>query len=235
MNNNYITAMMDGKTVLPRQANFINRVLARFGATTRLINPWGNGRMCQRMNLFHLLSQTLAYKVPGDVVELGPYLGQSAALLAKVMAEYEPERELHVYDAFLVPHSISTLKQNFQRVGAKIPGIHTGWIQETVPSELPEKICFAHIDVGSRISPDLQPLVHYCLEHIYPRLAEGGICVLQSYCDPAVRGNLSPYHRPAVKAAADEFFRDKPEEMYVLYAGDFLIHAHGYFRKQAAD
>ena len=58
--------------------------------------------------------------------------------------------------------------------------------------------------------------------------------MLQSYCNPEIRGNLDPYHRPAVKAAADEFFRDKPEDMYVLYAGDFLIHSHGYFRKQAS-
>ncbi len=213
MHNIYITEMMDKKTALPRKANFLNRALARLGATTRLINPWGNGRMCQRMNLFHLLSQTLAYKVPGDVVELGPYLGQSAALLAKVMEEYEHARHLHVYDAFLIPGSIETLKENFRRVEATIPEIHKGWIQDTVPAELP---------------------VQYCLEHVYPRLSEGGICVLQSYCDPAIRGNLEPYHRPAVKAAADEFFRDKPEEMYVLYAGDFLIHAHGYFRKQVS-
>lgn len=241
MHNMYITEMMDRKTALPRAAQIINRLLNRFNVKLQLVSPWGNGRMCQRMNLYHLISQVLAYDVPGDVVELGPYLGQSASLLAKVMQEFqehqeypEPQRTLHVYDAFLVKNSIDILKQNFNRVGAPIPEIYAGWIQDTVPDKLPDQISFAHIDVGSRISPELKPLVLHCLEHVYPRLSEGGVCVMQSYCDPAIRGQRSGYHRSGVKAAADEFFRDKPENMYVLYSGDFLIHSHGYFRKQAS-
>lgn len=233
MDNMYITEMMDRKTVLPRYAALANRVLAKLGMKTRLVSPWGNGRMCQRMNLYHLVNEVLAYDVPGDVVELGPYLGQSAALLGKVIDEYEPRRTLHVYDAFLVPNSIQILKRNFARLGATIPEIYSGWIQETIPDKLPDQISFAHIDVGSRISPELAPLVYHCLEHIYPRLSPGGVCVMQSYCDPAVRNQQAAYHRPGVKAAADEFFKDKPEEVVLLYAGDFLIHSHGYFRKQA--
>jgi hypothetical protein len=33
---------------------------------------------------------------------------------------------------------------------------------------------------------------------------------------------------PGVKRACDEFFADKPERMYALYAGPY---AHGFFRK----
>ena len=51
------------------------------------------------------------------------------------------------------------------------------------------------------------PLVYHCLEHVYPRLSPGGVCVMQSYCDPAVRNQQAAYHRPGVKQAADEFFR----------------------------
>ncbi|MFT4825334.1 MAG: hypothetical protein ACJASY_002363 [Halioglobus sp.] len=58
------------------------------------------------MGLYHLASQVLADKAPGEFVELGSYLGQSTVLIAKVIEEYGPHRRLHVYDAFMVQGSI---------------------------------------------------------------------------------------------------------------------------------
>ncbi|MFT4825335.1 MAG: O-methyltransferase [Halioglobus sp.] len=236
MHNNFISELMDWRPTLPGAARLFNRCLARFGTHMRIVHPWGNGRMSnveQRMNHFHLCSQVLAYNVPGDFVDLGCYLGQTSVIFDRAIQEYDPQRLLHVYDAFLVPGSVETLKHNFFSVGATVPEIHAGWIQETIPEKLPERISFAHIDLGSRINPEHKELVIYCLEHIYPRMSEGAICVLQSYCDPSIRENWDPFHRPAVKQAADEFFKNRPEEMSVLYTGEAHIFAHGYFRKKA--
>jgi len=235
MHNTFISELMDWAPSLSTMARLCNRLLARLRITTRLVEPWGSGRMSnveQRMNHFHLASQVLAYDVPGDFVDLGCYLGETSVLFAKVIEEYDPTRKLHLFDAFLVPNSIDMVRRNFAQVGATPPEIHPGWIEDTVPEQLPDKISFVHIDVGSRIAPDHKKLVLYCLEHVYPRLSSGGICVLQSYCDPEIRINWDPYHRPAVKAATDEFFADKPEDISVLHTGDFFIFSHGYFRKK---
>jgi len=52
------------------------------------------------MNMYHLVSQTLAYQVEGDLVEVCCNTGQSAVLIAKVMREFASTRELQLYDSF---------------------------------------------------------------------------------------------------------------------------------------
>jgi len=53
-----------------------------------------------------------------------------------------------------------------------------GWVNETIPNNLPEQICFAHIDV------DLYEPTYYSLKHIIPRMVTGGIIVIDDYDDP---------------------------------------------------
>jgi O-methyltransferase len=63
------------------------------------------------------------------------------------------------------------------------------------------------------------------LQHTYPRLPPGAVCVIDDYCDPS----FSDWNfLPGVKKACDEFFADKPEKVAPLYAG---FAAQGYFRK----
>jgi len=181
----------------------------------------------QRMNLFHLIRQVLVYGVPGDLVDLGCALGQTGRLFGILIAEYAPERRLHTYDVFSGgADQILAIRKNFESVGARVPEIHKGWIQDTLPKELPEKICFAHIDVGHEKAGDVKSLVLHCLKSVYPRLSKGAVCVLQDYCDRSVTDSWDPW--PGVKAAADEFLADKPESVSVLYAS-FL--SHGFFMK----
>jgi O-methyltransferase len=53
----------------------------------------------QRINMYHLVSQSIAYNVEGDLVEVGRYEGQSAVLIAKVMHGFNSIKKLHVYDS----------------------------------------------------------------------------------------------------------------------------------------
>jgi O-methyltransferase len=48
--------------------------------------------------MYHLVSQSIAYNVEGDLVEVGCYEGQSAVLITKVM--HNSTKKLHVYDSF---------------------------------------------------------------------------------------------------------------------------------------
>ena len=234
MHNYFITQARDWRSSISKRAQLVNRLLERLGSSLRLIDPLGDGRMSnveQRINLFHLCSQVLAYGVPGDMVELGVSRGQTSVIFAKVKETYAPERRLHLFDAWPNPGTLEALRMNYLEAGVESPVLHKGVFEQTIPSELPDQICFASIDLGPGMAPDLKTNVQFCLEHIYPRLPEGGICVVQSYCDPRVHPNLAPYHRPQVKAATDEFLRDKTEKMSVMYAGGFNIYAHAFFRK----
>jgi hypothetical protein len=69
----------------------------------RTISPLLSGRMTnveQRINMYHLVSQVLAYDVDGDFVELGCNSGQSSVLITKIMRFYNSDKKLFVYDSF---------------------------------------------------------------------------------------------------------------------------------------
>jgi O-methyltransferase len=193
----------------------------------------------QAVNLYHLLCHVVLLDVPGDVVEVGCYEGTTAILLQMTLDRLGCPKPLHVYDSFAGLPAKSAkdgetrfaqgdcrttrakLIENFERHGVKRPAIHAGWFAETLPAELPDRICFAHVD------GDFYTSVRESLEHVYPRLSTGAVVVVDDYCDPAVNPVYDSL--PGVKRACDDFLRDKPERMGVLLAGSG---AHGYFRKR---
>jgi O-methyltransferase len=241
VDNLFLTEYFDWKPQRPTIVHkVINRALRALHIRHR-IGPY-SGLMTsveQRMNIFHLAMQVLVYDVPGAVVELGCHAGQTALLIQKVIQCYAPDRRLHVYDSFeglpdkstedgRTPFSkgwLSTtedrLKRTFEEHGLPLPTIHRGWFEETLPTALPETIAFAHLD------GDFYRSILVSLEHVYPRMSTNAVCIVDDYFDPVT----SPHGwnaLPGVKRACDEFFADKPERMYALYAGPY---AHGFFRK----
>lgn len=242
MNNLFITQYFKWSQRQPsRKIRALNRLLLRLGVPLKLAPLNETGLMTnveQRMNLYHLASQVLAYGVPGDFVELGCHAGQSAVLMQRVIEHMAPERRLHVYDSFeglpaLAEEDGDTpfeagqlavgeerLLASFDRYELRRPEVHAGWFDDTLPGGLPETIAFAHLD------GDLYDSIRVSLEHVYPRLSVGAVCLVDDYCDPALQDDED--HCPGVKRACDEFLADKPESVSVLYAGGFT---HGFFRK----
>lgn len=242
MENFFISEYFDwGPAARSRNVRIANRLLALLGRGARLHSPQHTGLMTnveQRMNMYHLLSQVLVYGVPGDAVELGCHEGQSSVLIRKVMDHFAPERQLHVYDSFEglpelhqqdgpTPYRTGELKtsrqilvENFEKYGLRLPVIHEGWFSETLPTGLPENICFAHLD------GDLYESILVSLEFVYPRLSKGAICLIDDYADPAVHQGWNLL--PGVKAACDEYLNNRPERVSLIYAGSYT---HGFFRK----
>lgn len=192
----------------------------------------------QRLNMYHLVSQALAYEVEGDLVEVGCHEGLSAVLIAKVIRSFDSTKKLHVYDSFGglpatkqvdgqtykqgdLATSEDVLRSNFRMHNLELPIIHKGWFDDTLPEGLPEKICYAHLD------GDLYDSIMVSLKYVYPRLARGAICLIDDYCDPSINPDGWNY-LPGVKAACDEFLADKPEQICYLYSGVFT---HGFFRR----
>lgn len=190
------------------------------------------------INIYHLLSQVIVMQVPGEIVEAGCFQGVTALMMQMTLNQYQSEKILHVYDSFQgVPEPMSQdghgplrkgslcttkadLEKNFNHFNVKLPAIHAGWFKDTLPTQLPSQIAFAHLD------GDMYSSIKESLEYIYPRLSKNAIVVVDDYCDATIQN--VPDVLPGVKVACDEFLKDKPEEMHLLIAGS---ESHGYFRK----
>ena len=239
MNQNLATTLFpEWSTTPPKFLRWINRVLRKRPLRLRLERAV-DGRFDmttveQRIHLMQLLAIVVQYDVPGDVVELGTFEGKTAVLLTRVLEELRSTKKLHVYDAFDVGYFLGErvdvlgrLRANFTTAGARLPEIHQGYFDQTLPTELPETICFVHLDVGVGPHPDRHKAVMLkCLESFYPRLAPGGICLLMDYNDGSFP-DVADGH-PGVRQATDEFLRGKPERPISLYSGQGAM---AYFRK----
>jgi len=192
------------------------------------------------MNIHLLLNQVLRMNLPGEVVELGCFKGTTALIIRETLNSFNSKKELHVYDSFEgLPEKSSldgqneiltqgTLKvskddliKNFERQGLLIPTIHKGWFKDTLSSELPATISFAHLD------GDFYSSITESLLSVYPRLSTGAVVVIDDYCDPEV---LNVHNiLQGVKKACDDFFADKPEKVNVLLCGG---QSQAYFIKE---
>lgn len=189
----------------------------------------------QRINFFHLLDGVVANHIAGDVIELGCFTGQCAMLFQQVLAQHHSDKTLHLYDSFDIKFTEQApiedvLRANFAATGLRLPTLHKGYFQDTIPAQLPERIAFAHIDCG--FGGDLlahKEVMRYCLDALYPRLSPGALCVLMDYHDRSI-GDTGCDVNPGVKLACDEFLATKPEQIVCLYGNQA---SHAFFRKVA--
>ncbi len=227
-----VLSKMLGKTEF-RSADFFDKIYT--GLTGNEVIPSTSGVMTnieQRMNMYHLVSQVLAYGVEGDFVELGCNTGDSSILITKLLQAYGADKKLAVYDSFegLPPAkqidgnlykegwcktSEDVLRNNFEVYKLPLPEIHKGWFQDTLPNGLPDRVAFAYLD------GDFYDLILISLQYVYPKLTPGAICLIDDYCDPEI--NPKGWNRlPGVKQACDEYLSDKPEKMELFILD--LIH-----------
>lgn len=222
-----------------RTAQLIDNLIYRF--TGLKLAPTRSGistNVEQRINLYHLVSQVIAYDVEGDFVELGCNEGQSSVLIQNVIEAYKSPKKLHLFDSFEglptvgpedgssykkgdLSTSESIVRQNFKLRNFPPPIIQKGWFSDTLPDHLPDKICFALLD------GDLYDSIMVSLRYTYPRLSKGAVCVIDDYCDEKIYPQGWNY-LPGVKKACDDYLSDKPEEICYIFSGAF---SHGFFRK----
>jgi O-methyltransferase len=250
MDNAFIANPLNTARRAPNPGHrLVNRLLRRLRINTSLTPApyrWGMANVEARMNLFHLASQVCAFSVPGDFVEVGCNAGESSVVIQAVLDGHAgQDRRVHVYDSFAgvrdlgrdvardhvkgkgaMQAPLSRFEANFRRAGlTSRPEVHAGWFEDTIPSQLPERIAFAMIDC------DLHASTAHVLPHVYARMAPNAICMFGVYYDPSVYlrdGIPGNYASPGVKRATDQFFASRPERVCVLYANEY---SNGYFRK----
>jgi O-methyltransferase len=196
-----------------------------------LTHRGGNQDHDRSTAIYHMLSAVCAYGVPGDVVEIGCNEGETSIFLQTILNYRKSDKKLHVYDSFqgmcastaedkpngffymtdLVEGGLKTdpavVVARFRERVLKQPTIHPGWVADTIPTELPEQIAFALIDVDF-----YQPILH-SLIHVYQRLPPGAVVIVDDY---GWEGT------PGAKLALDEFLAGKPEKVQLMSAADGL-------------
>lgn len=172
------------------------------------------------MELQHVIREG----VPGNVVELGCFEGETTMLIRRLLDELnETRRELHVYDSWEgVPSpapqddtvsgipgfekgmccaQLATFTNNFEQSGLRLPFVHSGWFGEIPDVEYPAPIAFAFFDGDMYVS------ITDSFTKVYPKLAARARVVIDDY----------EWERlPGVKQACADFLRDKPEKQIAL-------------------
>jgi O-methyltransferase len=173
-------------------------------------------------NLYCLANSVLGME--GDVYECGVYRGGSAFVLAELCRRHgtSPER-LHLFDTFggmpvadsdldryAVGSFSDTSLDSVKELLAENPeiNVHPGIIPNTFSEVYDTPVRFAHIDV------DQYESTKDCVEFIFPRLAIGGVMLIDDYGFPACYG---------AREAVDDYFENRLEKPLALPTGQAVI------------
>lgn len=177
--------------------------------------------------LYEALRYVSAAEVSGDVVECGVWRGGSSMLAALTLAQLGSSRRLWLYDTFegMPPPGVHDVQYSGERAeesldpSQRVAGASNDWawatiddvranmastghadvqlvagkVEESIPSRAPDAIALLRLDT------DWYESTRHELEHLYPRLATGGVLIIDDYG-----------HWQGARRAVDEYFRERP-------------------------
>ncbi|BAX92327.1 TylF/MycF/NovP-related O-methyltransferase [Mycobacterium shigaense] len=173
----------------------------------------------QRLTSLQQCVQTvLAEDVPGDLVECGVWRGGAAILMRAVLAAYgDTTRSVWLADSFegvpppdtenykadklpwhnmglhrfapVLAVSQEQVKANFERYGLLDGQVRflPGWFKDTLHDAPIERISVLRLD------GDLYESTIQALDGLYPRLSDGGFCIIDDYNLPYCRQAVADY------------------------------------------
>jgi O-methyltransferase len=165
-------------------------------------------------NLCWALSQ--AAHIEGDVVDIGCYEAKSTAVFCNYNESLILAKNLYLYDYFDAPEGDHKKHLHGPHLAAKVeermrkyrPVVVQGSVLETVPRQLPDEICFAHIDLnGHEAEAHVMP-------EVYERMPRGAILVFDDYGFSRYRDSGLVHQR---------FLEGKPERILELPTGQGLL------------
>jgi len=199
--------------------------------------------------LIRAVSHVVESGVSGALVECGVWRGGSSMAIAKALLGLGArDRDLYLYDTFagmVEPGSIdvafngSSASQKFQ--GLKVADGGSQWcratldlvqanmgqtgypasrmhfvqgkVEDTIPATVPEQIALLRLDT------DWYESTRHELEHLYPRVARGGVVIIDDYG-----------HWEGARKAVDEYFAKLPQRPFlhrIDYTGRLAIRPDG--------
>lgn len=195
------------------------------------------------------------HRIPGAIVECGVWKGGSMMASAlTLMTLGSTTRKLHLYDTFTGMTEPSPVDIDWEgrparelmrqpgpegeriraacslhEVKSALMQTHYPWekfhfvpgrVEKTLPKQAPEQIALLRLD------SDWYESTHHELEHLYPRLADGGVLILDDYG-----------HWQGAKRAVDTYFRDHgidADLRTIDYTGRLLIKRSSAIQARAA-
>jgi O-methyltransferase len=177
----------------------------------------------ERMHaLFYATRYVVQREVPGAIVECGVWKGGSMMVVAYALARTE-KRPLYLYDTFAgmsepsgadpaeAHHAwrrdqragfnewcyspLDEVRSNLAQTGYPSREIHyvEGKVEDTIPSSIPDEIALLRLDT------DWYESTRHELTHLYPRLARGGVLIIDDYG-----------FWQGARRAVDEYFAGQP-------------------------
>ncbi|MYS24770.1 Macrocin-O-methyltransferase (TylF), partial [Streptomyces sp. DvalAA-14] len=164
----------------------------------------------ERVNAFILAVRHITkHRIPGAIVECGVWRGGSMQAAARtLLAAGDTERELYLFDTFegMPPPTdrdkrrdgeaaadlmarqekdrpiwavagLEDVQEGFSHVPYPAERVHyvQGLVEDTIPAQAPEQIAILRLDT------DWYASTRHELEHLYPRLASGGVLLIDDY------------------------------------------------------
>ncbi|WP_131746326.1 TylF/MycF family methyltransferase [Frankia sp. Cppng1_Ct_nod] len=197
-----------GAQILRRLLEYYNLSITRMTSSEIRQNGQDWPRLAHTMvgmkrlnNLHECIDTILDDQIPGDLIETGVWRGGSCILMRGILAARGiTDRRVWVADSFSglpVPdperypadagdghHTVSDLvvplvevKENFRRYGlldAQVSFL-PGWFSETLPGAPIERLALMRLD-GDMYSSTIEALTA-----LYPKLSEGGFCIIDDY------------------------------------------------------
>jgi O-methyltransferase len=187
----------------------------------------------ERMYALHKAARYVTdHSIPGAVVECGVWAGGSSMMAGLSLRD---DRRLFLYDTFegmpepterdvgldgrsareeweakpdWLASSVDEVRANLARVGlSERATLVEGMVEDTIPAEAPDQIALLRLDT------DWYESTRHELEHLYPRLVEGGVLIVDDYG-----------HWQGARQAVDEYFGDDPPLLHrVDYTGRVAI------------
>jgi hypothetical protein len=172
------------------------------------------------------------HRIEGDLVECGVWRGGSMMAAALTLLRLgDTSRDLYLfdtyagmpepsaadvpspYDAYYSPHArwrrtqrsgpvvatpLEEVRQRMERTGYPRERIHLvpGMVEETLPAHAPERIALLRLDT------DWYASTRHELVHLYPRLSDGGVLIVDDYG-----------HYEGARRAVDEYFGERDEPL----------------------
>jgi hypothetical protein len=159
--------------------------------------------------------------IPGDFAECGVWRGGSSMAIAFALLQLGvSDRKIWLYDTFGrmpppteddggIPAEPLRINNSTNTSGLTLPDVRRamestgyppermtyveGLVEETIPHTAPEQLALLRLDT------DWYQSTHHQLVHLYPRLAPGGVLLVDDY------GSF-----PGARKAVDEYFADSP-------------------------
>jgi hypothetical protein len=194
--------------------------------------------------LYEAVRYVITARIPGDIVECGVWRGGSSMMAAMTLDELGARRPLWLYDTFegMPPPGEHDVRYSGEsatsllRSAERVPGAWNEWawatvedvranmastgydaleyvvgpVEETIPSRAPEQISLLRLDT------DWYESTRHEIEHLYPRLSDGGVLIIDDYG-----------HWQGAKRAIDEYFAGRPILLNRIdYTGRVAVKPH---------